>query len=100
MLELPAAPGRRGKACCSGSVPKPISRPVVAAAEAVQRTAAACLPRRRAAQTSAEPGQAVITDEPERAVRRVDAAQQRHKAPAFVFGIVKKYGHDDGGAGH
>jgi YihY family inner membrane protein len=34
----------------------------------------------------------------ERAIRRVDAAQQRHRAPAFVFGIIKKYG-DDNGAG-
>lgn len=33
----------------------------------------------------------------ERAIRRVDAAQQRHKAPAFVFGIIKKYGDDNGG---
>jgi YihY family inner membrane protein len=34
----------------------------------------------------------------ERAVRRVDALQQRHKAPAFVFGIIKKYGDDNAGA--
>jgi len=33
----------------------------------------------------------------ERAIRRVDAVQQRHKVPAFVFGIVKKYGDDNGG---
>ncbi|HUZ37283.1 MAG TPA: hypothetical protein VMV17_13225 [Streptosporangiaceae bacterium] len=33
----------------------------------------------------------------ERAIRRVDAAQQRHKASAFVFGIIKKYGDDNGG---
>ena len=33
----------------------------------------------------------------ERAIRRVDAAQQQHKASAFVFGIVKKYGDDNGG---
>ncbi len=33
----------------------------------------------------------------ERAVRRVDALQQRHKASAFVFGIIKKYGDDNGG---
>jgi uncharacterized BrkB/YihY/UPF0761 family membrane protein len=33
----------------------------------------------------------------ERAIRRVDAAQQRHKAPAFVFGVIKKYGDDNGG---
>src|SRR5258707_239892 len=33
----------------------------------------------------------------ERAIRRVDAVQQRHKVPAFVVGIIKKYGDDDGG---
>src|SRR5258708_26304492 len=33
----------------------------------------------------------------ERAIRRVDAVQQRHKVPAFVFGIIKKYGDDNGG---
>ncbi|HEX9527438.1 MAG TPA: hypothetical protein VF951_08065, partial [Streptosporangiaceae bacterium] len=32
----------------------------------------------------------------ERAIRRVDAAQQRHKAPAFVVGVIKKYGDDNG----
>ncbi len=33
----------------------------------------------------------------ERVIRRVDAAQQRHKPSAFVFGVVKKYGDDNGG---
>src|SRR5712671_4565438 len=33
----------------------------------------------------------------ERAIRRVDAVQQRHKVPAFVSGIARKYGHDNGG---
>jgi YihY family inner membrane protein len=33
----------------------------------------------------------------ERAIRRVDAAQQRHKASAFVVGVIKKYGDDNGG---
>ena len=33
----------------------------------------------------------------ERAIRRVDAAQQRHTASAFVVGIIKKYGDDNGG---
>jgi YihY family inner membrane protein len=33
----------------------------------------------------------------ERTIRRVDAAQQRHKPSAFVFGVVKKYGDDNGG---
>src|SRR5579862_5127146 len=34
----------------------------------------------------------------ERVLRRVDAAQQRHVAPAFLFGVVKKYGDDNAGA--
>src|SRR5258707_4515921 len=33
----------------------------------------------------------------ERAIRWVDAAQQRHKATAFVVGVIKKYGDDNGG---
>ena len=33
----------------------------------------------------------------ERVIRRVDTAQQRHRASAFVFGVIKKYGDDNGG---
>jgi YihY family inner membrane protein len=33
----------------------------------------------------------------ERAIRRVDRAQQRNPAAAFVFGVIKKYGDDNGG---
>ena len=33
----------------------------------------------------------------ERAIRRVDATQQRHTPTAFVFGVVKKFGDDNGG---
>jgi YihY family inner membrane protein len=33
----------------------------------------------------------------ERAIRRVDATQQRFRPTAFVFGVVKKYGDDNGG---
>ena len=33
----------------------------------------------------------------ERGLRRIDKAQQRHKATAFIFGVVKKYGDDNGG---
>ncbi|HEY1347222.1 MAG TPA: YhjD/YihY/BrkB family envelope integrity protein [Streptosporangiaceae bacterium] len=33
----------------------------------------------------------------EKVIRRVDAVQQRHKATAFVFGLIKKYGDDNGG---
>jgi YihY family inner membrane protein len=33
----------------------------------------------------------------ERAIRRVDATQQRYTATAFVFGVTKKYGDDNGG---
>jgi uncharacterized BrkB/YihY/UPF0761 family membrane protein len=34
----------------------------------------------------------------EAGIRRVDAFQQRHLAPGFVFAIIKKYGDDDAGA--
>jgi uncharacterized BrkB/YihY/UPF0761 family membrane protein len=33
----------------------------------------------------------------ERGLRRIDAAQQRHKPAAFVVAVVKKYGDDNGG---
>ncbi|MBV9445088.1 MAG: YihY/virulence factor BrkB family protein [Streptosporangiaceae bacterium] len=33
----------------------------------------------------------------ERTVRRIDAFQQRHTPTAFIFGVVKKYGDDNGG---
>jgi hypothetical protein len=33
----------------------------------------------------------------ERAIRRTDAAQRRYAPAAFVFGVVKKYGDDNGG---
>jgi YihY family inner membrane protein len=33
----------------------------------------------------------------EKVIRGVDAFQQRHKATAFVFGLIKKYGDDNGG---
>ena len=33
----------------------------------------------------------------ERAIRRVDATQQRYTPMAFIFGVVKKYGDDNGG---
>jgi YihY family inner membrane protein len=33
----------------------------------------------------------------ERGIRRADEAQQRHTASAFIFGVVKKYGDDNGG---
>jgi YihY family inner membrane protein len=34
----------------------------------------------------------------ERAIRKIDATQQRFTPPAFVVGVVKKYGDDNGGA--
>jgi YihY family inner membrane protein len=34
----------------------------------------------------------------ERTIRRVDGLQQRHRAPAVVFGVVKKFGDDNAGA--
>ncbi len=33
----------------------------------------------------------------ERVIRRVDTAQQRHRGSAFIFGVIKKYGDDNGG---
>jgi YihY family inner membrane protein len=33
----------------------------------------------------------------EKAIRKLDAAQQRHTPTAFAFGVVKKYGDDNGG---
>ena len=33
----------------------------------------------------------------ERAIRKVDSTQQRHTPTAFVFGVIKKYGDDNGG---
>src|SRR5215475_3540166 len=33
----------------------------------------------------------------ERVIRRVDTAQQRPRVSAFVFGVIKKYGDDNGG---
>lgn len=33
----------------------------------------------------------------EAAVRKIDAWQQRHAVPAFVFGVLKKFGDDEGG---
>jgi YihY family inner membrane protein len=33
----------------------------------------------------------------EAVVRRVDAVQQRYTVPGFIFGIIKKYGDDNGG---
>jgi len=34
----------------------------------------------------------------EKAIRRADAAQQQHTPTAFLFGVVKKFGDDNGGA--
>src|SRR5580698_3894167 len=34
----------------------------------------------------------------ERALRRVDAFQRRHRAAAFAIGVLKKYGDDNAGA--
>jgi YihY family inner membrane protein len=33
----------------------------------------------------------------ERVIRKADAAQQRHSPLAFIFGVIKKYGDDNGG---
>jgi YihY family inner membrane protein len=43
-------------------------------------------------------GSGVVAVNPvERVIRRVDATQQRFTPTAFVFGVVKKYGDDNGG---
>ena len=34
----------------------------------------------------------------EKAIRKLDATQRRYTPTAFVFGVVKKYGDDNGGA--
>ena len=34
----------------------------------------------------------------EKAIRKLDVTQQRYTPTAFVFGVVKKYGDDNGGA--
>jgi YihY family inner membrane protein len=46
---------------------------------------------------SALPGSTERMNPVERVIRRVDAAQQRHRVPAFIFGVIKKYGDDNGG---
>src|SRR5580658_6238939 len=33
----------------------------------------------------------------EKSVRRIDGFQQRHRVPAFVFGVMKKFGDDSAG---
>ncbi|HLN69325.1 MAG TPA: hypothetical protein VK280_18905, partial [Streptosporangiaceae bacterium] len=33
----------------------------------------------------------------ERTIRRIDATQRRFTPTAFVFGVIKKYGDDNGG---
>jgi YihY family inner membrane protein len=34
----------------------------------------------------------------ERLIRKADAAQQRYRVTAFIFGVIKKFGDDNGGA--
>jgi YihY family inner membrane protein len=43
------------------------------------------------------PGSTVGMNPVERVIRRVDTAQQRHRVSAFIFGVIKKYGDDNGG---
>jgi YihY family inner membrane protein len=43
------------------------------------------------------PGSKVRMNPVERVIRRVDAVQQRHRVSAFIFGVIKKYGDDNGG---
>ena len=42
-------------------------------------------------------GQRTRMNPVERVIRRVDAAQQRHRVSALIFGVIKKYGDDNGG---
>lgn len=46
---------------------------------------------------AALPGSKVRMNPVEQAIRRADAAQQRHRVPAFIVGVIKKYGDDNGG---
>jgi len=46
---------------------------------------------------TALPGSTVRMNPVERVIRRVDALQQRNRACAFAFGVIKKYGDDNGG---
>jgi len=34
----------------------------------------------------------------EKAIRAVDATQQRHRGTAFIYAVLKKFGDDNGGA--
>jgi YihY family inner membrane protein len=44
-------------------------------------------------------GEAVVSVNPvEKALRRADAMQQRHIPTAFLFGVIKKFGDDNGGS--
>jgi len=43
------------------------------------------------------PGRTANVNPAEKAVRRIDAWQQRHAGPAFVFGVIKKFGDDSAG---
>lgn len=43
------------------------------------------------------PGSKLRMNPVERVIRRVDTAQQRHRVSAFIFGVIKKYGDDNGG---
>jgi YihY family inner membrane protein len=56
-----------------------------------------CATRAAAVSAARTAPSAVGVNQVERVIRRVDAAQQRHKPTAFLFGIIKKYGDDNGG---
>ena len=42
------------------------------------------------------PGSTLRMNPVERVIRRVDTAQQKHRVSAFTFGVIKKYGDDNG----
>ena len=67
---------------------------------ALPRTARASDPRLRVfplGRRIAGNGKAGAMNPVERAIRRVDATQRRFTPTAFVFGVIKKYGDDNGG---
>jgi uncharacterized BrkB/YihY/UPF0761 family membrane protein len=55
------------------------------------------LPQRATGSHGGQQAGVVAMNRMERAIRRADVTQQRFTPSAFVFGIVKKYGDDNGG---
>jgi YihY family inner membrane protein len=47
--------------------------------------------------TAGAVGDPAVVNPVERVLRKADGTQQRHQPSAFIFGVVKKYGDDNGG---